>query len=318
VKRLDSKFWFQRALVSVTLACLFCSCGDGTQPLIRLVPQDSCAILSIDWSSIKTDPDLRQIIKAKQLEDLLQRLHIDGGSIKSIVVFSGIDGKSSSGLLLRGRFESKQVVADLKTHGWNEQSLDGDKVYVNTSEYIALPAPDTLFAGTREATLGVFRAKRNASESLVGSSLYKKLNTGITTTDAKPIKAFLLIPQGTLDMADAALTATSVALSFFNLGGIGQLLKAMNVARGFAFTVDHVNHERYPVELSVLMRDEDAAVFMSGSLNAMKQLSQLAADDARDQLAIREFRKMTITRRDEVLAVKMEMPAEALFPPSHR
>ena len=301
------------------LACLFCSCGDRTRSLIGLVPQDSCAILSVDWSSIKNDHELRNVLKAKELEDWLQRLRVDRGSIKSIVVFSGIDSKSSSGLLLRGGFKSKQVVAELKSHGWNEESLEGNKVYVNSSEYIALPARDTLFAGTREAALGVFRAKKSVSESLAGSSLYKKINSGISATDGKPVKAFLLIPQGTLDMADAALTATSVALSFFNLGGIGQLLKAMNVARGFAFTLDHVNHDRYPVELCVLMRDEDAAVFMNGSLNAMKHLSELAAaGDARDQLAIREFRKMSITRRDEVLTVKLEMPAEALFPPSKR
>lgn len=272
-------------------------------------------MLSVDWSAIKNDDELRRIIKAKELEDWLQRLRINGESIQNIVVFSGIDSKSISGLLLRGAFESKQVVAELKSNGWHEESIDGGTVYVNASEYIALPARNTLFAGTRDAALGVFRAKRSAPQSVVGSNLFKKINAGMSTTDAKPVKAFLLIPQGTLDMADAALTATSVALSFFNLGGVGQLLKAMNVARAFAFTLDHVNHDRYPVELCVLMRDEEAAVFMSGSLNAMKQLSELAADDARDQQAIREFRKMTITRRDEVLTVKMEMPGEALFPP---
>ena len=317
MRRVTSKSWLKRALVSVTLACVFCSCGDSPQSLIRLVPKDSCAILSVDWSLIKNDEELKRVIKTKELEHWLQRLRIDGGSIRSIVVFSGIDTKSVSGLLLRGSFESKQVVAELKSHGWTEESLEGDKVYVNTSEYIALPARNTLFAGTREAASGVFRAKSSAAESLVGSPLYKKINEGISTTAAKPVKAFLLLSQGTLDMADAALTATSVALSFFNLGGIGQLLKAMNVARGFAFTLDHVNHERYPVELGVLMRDEDTAVFMSGSLNAMKHLSELAAGDTRDQVAIREFRQMTITRRDEVLTVKLEIPAEALFPPSN-
>jgi hypothetical protein len=285
---------------------------------MRLVPQESCAVLSVDWSAIKNEAELRRVIKAKELEDWLQRLRINGESIKIIVVFSGIDSKSISGLLLRGAFDSKQVVTELKSHGWNEQSIEGGTIYSNASEYIALPERNTLFAGTREAALGVFRAKRSVPESVVGSNLFKKINSGMAGAEAKPVKAFLLIPQGTLDMADAALTATSVALSLFNLGGIGQLLKAMNVARGFAFSLDHLNHDRYPVDLCVLMRDEDAAVFMNGSLNAMKQLSELAAGDARDQQAIREFRTMTITRREEVLTVKMEMPPEALFPPSGR
>lgn len=317
MKRLISRIWLQKVLAAVLLALVFCSCGDRAQSLMRLVPQESCAILSVDWSAVQNDKELSRVIKAKELEAWLKRLRINGESIKSIIVFSGIDGKSVSGLLLRGAFESKHVIAALKSDGWHEESVDGGTVYVNASEYITLPAPNTLFAGTREAALGVFRAKKSELESVVGSRFFKKINAGVSV-DAKPVKAFLLIPQGTLDMADAALTATSVALSFFNLGGIGQLLKVMNVARGFAFTLDHANQERYPLQLCVLMRDEEAAVFMNGSLNAMKQLSELAADDARDQQAIREFRKMTITRRDEVLMVRMEMPAEALFPPSGR
>lgn len=266
---------------------------------------------------MRNDDDLRRLINAKEIDDLLQRLQINKESIRTIVVFSGMDSKTISGLLLRGSFNRKQVVAELKSNGWNEDSLDGDKVYVHASDYIALLSNNTLFAGTREAALAVFRAQENSQESILTSPSYKKINLGMST-DRKPVKAFLLIPQGTLDMADAALTATSVALSFFNLGGIGQLLKAVNVARGFAFTLDHGNYNRYPVELCVLMRDEDAAVFVSGSLNAMKELSELAAFDARDQQAIREFRKMTITRSEEVLAVKMEMPGNALFPPATR
>jgi len=282
---------------------------------MRFVPQESCAILSVEWPALKANNDFRRLFKAKELEDSLRRLQIKEESIRTIVVFSGVDSEEISGLLVRGVFDSQAIAAELKTHAWNEESLDGNKVYVHAAEYIALPSNHTLFAGTREAVLRVFRAKRNAPESIVASLSYKKVNSGISTADSKPVKAFLLIPQGTLDMADAALTATSFALSFFNLGGIGQLLKAVNVARGLAFTLDH-GKDRYPIELCVLMRDEDAAVFVSGSLNVMKQLSDLAAADVRDQQAISEFRKMTITRRQDVLAVKMEMPAEALFPPA--
>jgi hypothetical protein len=124
-----------------------------------------------------------------------------------------------------------------------------------------------------------------------------------------------LIPQGTLDMADAALTASSIALCLFNLGGVGELLKAVNVARGFAVTVDSGTGEKYPVELCVLMRDEDSAKFVSGSLNAMKTISELASSDVREQESIRALRQMSIVRKQEVLAVKLEIPGSALFPP---
>ncbi|HEY0764811.1 MAG TPA: hypothetical protein VGD61_20705 [Pyrinomonadaceae bacterium] len=315
MKKIATQNRFRTTLAGCLFALVFSSCGDRNVSLFRLVPQASCAILSVDWSVTKKDDDFRRLFKAKELEASLQRLGISDESIRTVVVFTGVDSQTLSGLLLRGNFDPKDVQAQLKRYGWTEESLDGNKVYVRSPEYIALPSSRTLFVGTRDAALGVFRARSDAPESILSSPTYKRLNSGISTSDSKPVKAFLLIPQGTLDMADAALTATSFALSFFNLGGIGQLLKAANVARGFAFTLDQGSRERYPVELCVLMRDEESAAFISGSLNTMKGLSELAALDVRDQQEIREFRKMTITRKGEVLVVKMEMPANVLFPP---
>ena len=117
-------------------------------------------------------------------------------------------------------------------------------------------------------------------------------------------------------MADAALNATSIALSLFNLGGIGQLLQTVNAAKGFGFSLNKSTREMYPVELCVLMRDEEAAVFVSGSLNALKTISALAAKDNRDRESLGAIRRMSIVRKREVLAVKMEIPEAALFPPA--
>jgi hypothetical protein len=64
------------------------------------------------------------------------------------------------------------------------------------------------------------------------------------------------------------------------------------------------------------MRDEQSAVFVSGSLNALKMVSELAATDNRDREQLRAIRQMRIVRKQEVLAVKMEIPGAALFPPA--
>jgi hypothetical protein len=49
----------------------------------------------------------------------------------------------------------------------------------------------------------------------------------------------------------------------------------------------------------------------------MKAVSELAATDNRDQESVRALRQMTIVRKHEVLAVKMEIPGSALFPPAN-
>jgi hypothetical protein len=302
--------------VTITLVLLIVSCCTTRESsLFHLVPIESCAIMSIDWSSIRDDSELRRVIKGAQFDALLRELHLDSKSVNTVAVFSALDGETMSGLLLRGSFDSKQLAGELKDSGWTENSLEGHKVYVKATDYVAMLATKTLYAGTREGALAVFRAADDSKESIVASDAYKKINAAISR-DRTPVKAFLLIPQGTLDVADAALTATSVALSLFNLGGIGQLLQAVNVAAGFGFSLDQSTGEMYPVELCVLMRDEQSAVFVNGSLNALKTISALAATDNRDREQLRAIRQMTIVRKQEVLAVKMEIPGAALFAPA--
>ncbi len=271
--------------------------------------------MSVDWSSLKDNSELRRVIKGDHFDAMLRDLGLDSESVKTMVVFSALDGQAMTGLLLRGSFDSKKIARELQSSGWKEDSLERNKVYVKAGEYVAMPSSKTLFAGTRDGALGVFRAADNSKESIVASEAYKKINTVISKNPA-PVKALLLMPQGTLDMAEAALTATSFALSLFNLGGIGQLLETVNVARGFGFSLDQSTGEMYPVELCVLMRDEQSAVFISGSLNALKTISELAARNVRDREQLRAIRRMRIVRTEEVLAVKMEIPGAALFPPS--
>jgi hypothetical protein len=280
---------------------------------MRLVPIESCAIMTIDWASLKANDELKRALNGAEFEAVLRHLRIDSESVNIVAIFSSIDSRNS-GLLLRGALDRKNIATELKANGWREESVDGHKVYVNAADYVAMPENNTLFAGTREGAVGVFRAAEDSQQSVAVSDEYKKIDAALRKK-GQPLRAFLLIPQGTLDMADAALTASSIALSLFNLGGVGELLKAVNVARGFAVTVDSGTGEKYPVELCVLMRDEDSAKFVSGSLNAMKTISELASSDVREQESIRALRQMSIVRKQEVLAVKLEIPGSALFPP---
>ena len=302
--------------VTVTLVLLVVSCCSTRESsLLRLVPAESCAIMSIDWPSLKDESELKRVIKSDHFDALLRELALDSESIKTMVVFSAIDGVAMSGLLLRGSFDSKEIARELKETGWTENKLKGHKVYMKAADYVAMLSGQTLFAGTRDGALAVFRASDNSEESIVESDAYQKINA-VISKNRSPVKTFLLIPQGTLDMADAALAATSFALSIFDLGGIGQLLQAVTAARGFGFSLDQRTGDMYPVELCVLMRDEQSAVFVSGSLNALKTVSELAATDTRDLEQLRAIRQMRVVRKQEVLAVKMEIPRAALFPPN--
>jgi hypothetical protein len=314
VKKFGSIKSFAKSLgIALTLVAFF-SCSGRESSLLRLVPIESCAVMLVDWPFVRNEQGLKRLINGNEFEALVMRLGVESQSVKSLVVFSAMNSETNAGLLLRGSFDRRRVGAGLKELGWLEDSVEGHRVYVKANDYVALPETNTVFAGTREAASSVFRALESSRESIVSSPSYRKLNE-TTSANTNPIRAFLVIPQGTLDMADASLTATSLGLSLFNLGGIGELLKAVNVASGFAFTLSRGTNQVYPVELCVLMRDEKAAVFISGSLNAMKTASAMASGN--NQESLRALQNMTITRRKEVLAIKVAMPETALFPLTH-
>jgi hypothetical protein len=307
-----------RAVVGVAGAGLIllviCACNRSQSTITDLIPADSCAVVVIDWTEVRADQDLKRLLRADQLENVLSEFAIDGGSVKKVAIFGAIDSRVKSGVLLRGSFEKGRVISSLKTRGWSEQTIEGHKVYAHGNDYVAVLQPQTLFAGTREAAASVLRTLDGSREGFVTSRSYKKINAGMTTRNA-PITAFLVIPQGTLDMADAALEGTSLALSLFDLGGVGALLKQLNVASGFGVTFGHGVNDMYPVEMCVQMRDEKAAALISGSLNLMKGFSTMASTNNRDEEALKALHNMSITRVREVLSIRMTVPQAVLMPP---
>ena len=111
--------------------------------------------MTIDWASVRAGGELRRLLKGDEFEAVLRHLQIDSASVKTATVFSSINSRTNSGLLLRGSFDGKEIGSDLRANGWREESLEGHKVYVNAADYVAMPASNTLFAGTREGAVGV-------------------------------------------------------------------------------------------------------------------------------------------------------------------
>jgi hypothetical protein len=306
------------AVICVILLLLcFCTCSRTQSTLIDLVPSDSCAVVLIDWPTVRTDYDLRQVVNGAQLETALQELALDSGAVKSIAIFSTMNSRAKAGMLLRGLLNKQNQISALKIRGWREVTTGGQQLFVKGEDYVGLPLPNTLFAGTREGALAVFQTLEDRSQSFSASTSYKEILGGMTTR-ANPLRAFLVIPQGTLDMADAALKATSFALSLFELGGVGALLSQINAASGFGISLGRAADGMYPVEMSVLMRDEKAAAFVSGSLNLLKSFSSGAGVNTRDAQAMQALRDLSISRRGEVVSLKLKVPRAALLPASGR
>jgi len=287
------------------------SCSRRETGLLDSVPSDSTALLIVNWSSVKNDNDLKLLFTGNEFEAQTRRFGVESAEVSEFVVFS--DNGTKAALLMRGKFDRREVVERLKSDGWSEESNDGTKIYASGDDYAALPQNGVLIAGTRRGVSAALQTAKNSSESIQNAVAFKKIKASMTGSKS-PVTAFLIAPEGTLEMADAALSVTAGAMSLFGLGAIGDILQKMNIAEGAGFTVAHGSKsQKYAVNLCVLMRDEKSALVAAGALNMMKSLSGMVKTNDAENLQDFDF-----TRKEKVLSIKMEMPREALMPANKR
>jgi hypothetical protein len=300
-------------LLSLGICCVLMlvgsNCSRRETGLLDSVPSGSAAILIVNWSSVKNDNDLKLLINGNEFEEQLRHFNVESTEVNEFAVFS--DTSAKVGLLVRGKFDRRQVAERLKSSGWNEDSVEGTKIYASGSDYAALPQSGVLIAGTREGVLAALQTARNSRLSVQNASSFKKIKASMSNGKS-PVTAFLIAPEGTLEMADAALSVTASAMSLFDLGGIGDILKKMNIAGGAGFTISQGStNQKYAVNLCILMRDEQSALVAAGALNMMKTLSAIAKTNDAANLQNFDF-----TRQEKVLSIEMEMPSQALMPPN--
>lgn len=280
--------------------------------LLGYVPSDSAAILIVNWKSIAGDENLKPLMSGIDFEGQMRRFGVESRSVGEIIVFAAMNSKA--GLLFRGEFNRKEIIAHLKSNGWDESSIEGRKVYVQQGDYVSLPDDGLLIAGTEAGIAASFRARENSQDNIASNAAFKKMRASLSANGKSPIAAFLIAPDGTLEAADAALSLTAGAMSFFGWGEIGSILKTLNFAGATGFTFARGTSDgRCAVNFCVLMRDEKTAALAATALNAMKGWSSAVATKASDK---ENLQSISVSREEKVISVKMEMPREMLMPPA--
>ncbi|MFN0141499.1 MAG: hypothetical protein ACKVQW_15615 [Pyrinomonadaceae bacterium] len=287
-------------------------CGRSETGLLTFVPSDSAAILIVNWTSVKKDSELRSIIKSVEFEAQMRRLGTESEAIDEVVAFGA--SSSRAALLMRGKFDRQKIINHLESTGWSESAHDGPKMYVNASDFVSLPTRGVIIGGPREGVLAALQTAKDSRENINSAAAFRNIKDEMPAGKS-PIMGFLIAPDGTLEMADAALSVTAGAMSLFGIGEIGAILKKLNVASGAGFSIARgATSQKCAVNFCVVMRDEQTATIAAGALSVMKNLSTFVGN-ADDKENLRNF---SVTRRKKVLSIKMEIPSEALMPPDTR
>lgn len=300
-------------LAALTVALLTCCVGGqgGPRGLLEFVPATSVVTAAIDWRAVRADAELGRIIPAQSVGELFAALGLAGEEVDELVIFGdGRDARTgSAGVILRGSFDPEEAVERLRGRGWREESRpDGATLYVSPGgdEYCAM-LDDLLVAGSRAGVAAT--VEHGGDDSLASNPVYEKLADRLEDTDA-PVLIVVAAPQRVQDMADAGLAISSAALDFARLEMLAGLVRQLGAVRGVGCALAHEG-EGFPVEMVAVMRDEETAGLVSGTLNLAQGLVSVAPDpagsgDARRE-ALSQFGQMSIERAGDVLSIKTVM-----------
>jgi hypothetical protein len=290
-----------------------CSSSVSRQSLFGLVPSSSFAVLTVDWQKVRNDGELKKVAKGAELESVLHELGVASESVSNIAVFS--DGQKSAegrtGMIAKGRFNSKDITQGLiNSKKWKQDTIDGRRAYVNSADDACLLFLDSqvFVVSTRAGVAAVIEAAARPEMRFTSSRAYKTL-VGRFESNQYPILMMLAFPQNSQDMANAALQISSTVMDIAGIGPLGQLLTKIGFAQGLGCAISR-NNDSFPVEVFAVMKDEEAAQFVSGGLNLLKNLAAMAPTNNQSQqqdTAVRSLQSMSITRSREVLSIRMIM-----------
>lgn len=297
-----------------------CHGSYGRREPAELIPADAAAVLSINWQAVRLDGDLSKFVKAAEIKQVFAELNVNESAVEGVSVFSdGSDGeRGSTGMILSGSFEPDEVADSLRQRGWMPEAREGRDVYMKPADGTRCAALDSgaLVCGTRKAVEGVLRVESEGGASFASTDAFERLSPALGEGD-HPVTMMIAFPQHLQDAADAALTVSSVVMDFAGVGALGQVMGKIGYSRSIGCAIDR-DGDLFPVQLVAVMKDEEAATFVSGGITLLKGLGALAgqpaARTAEEAEALRNFQNMSVAREGDTLSIGLVLSRRSLLP----
>jgi hypothetical protein len=301
---------------SLLLSCFWsCMPGRNYSPT-ELIPADTVIALSADWQEVSKDPQLKKLANTQIIENMLQSFSIAPQSVAKLVLFSNRLNPQNDdiGMILSGSYNIQQVVEQLRAQNFTRQTYKEHKLYYNQSSGRALCVVrgSLLSLGSRDMVESTLSALDSSSKALVRQPVIRRM---LESKDRhSPLEVLLAMPQEVEDMNNVVLHLSSFLMDLAGIGVIGELLNTIGFARALNCSLVRRGN-RFAVEMTVAMRDENAASLISGSLNLLKRTSNLIPRQQmspNDRAAMERFDDLKVTRNEELLSIVMSIPETEL------
>lgn len=280
--------------------------------LLRLAPSSSVLAARISWEDVRGDERLRRITNADAFLNAFGELSIASDEITEFVVFS--DSRNfddpNFGIILRGTFNSRDVIQRLAERGWAEEGGRGFKIFSSAGgrSSIALLRSGGLVFGKRSSVESVLGVELSPRKSLASAHPFAGMVSRFAVGN-QPISAILALPREYQFAGDVAMKIISIALDLNGLGFVGSLFDKIGFARGLGCSISR-NGTLYPIELIAVMKDEGAASFVSSGLQLLKGASSLLPESRmtrQEKENMQVFQSMAVNTQGPTLSIKVTM-----------
>lgn len=299
-------------LLCLGLVILFSVGCRSRRKHFSLIPYSTSVWMNMSLAEIASDPEFAQALSLDDLRSALDQIGVDVMKVSRMTAFADLRSQQE-GALLTGHYRTKDIVKKLREQGFKEESYLRGKIYRHPSrdEGVAMLSRYTLVLGTIGGVKSVLDVKYGKRKSLLKLPEGKLLLSKFAYSDA-PVTMGLLVPKEILDMGRAGLSLGSAALDILGVGAIGALLQKIGLAEGIGMEMRR-NGDEFPVKLTCIMQNEDAASFIAGTLNLLKEVSSFIPQNPSEQQDLEALRKMEITREENLLSITLAMPRQTFI-----
>lgn len=286
--------------------------------VINVVPSNSLFVMSLNWPEVRSDDDFKSLIKSDGFERVLRQAGIEPEKVNQLAVFGDArkSGDGSSGVIFSGSFNARTIINQLKTQGWGEGVFQGSKIYSKSSgdAYITYLKSQLMVIGTKSGVEGAISAQSDSKKAFVSAKSVKTLITQLNEKQ-KPVSIFVALPESTQDMSNVIVDLSATVLNLAGVEPLGVLLSKIGIPGAMGCSISK-DGENFPLELLILMEDEDASQAVSGILNLIKITAAGIQKNSAGQSEAQKhqsYQSLQVSRERELLSVKIDLTRKDLM-----
>lgn len=300
-------------LIFIGLSFLTSVSAQKNISVISLVPEKSVAVLRVDWTKVRGNGKLKQVVNGDSFSNIGSLIGVSEEKISEWVIFSDINPTSSKGMgmIVAGNFTLQSIAQFARSKDWRSEKIGAQTAFVNpTDNSYLLPIRNGLLAaGSKSGIEKVSKVLSRQGKNLISNAPFDSMWSEIRAKSF-PINFMVGVPEEYKMVADIAYKVAAKLMNLASFGIIGTVMETIGFVNCFGFNISH-RETVFPTQILAMMDSETKAWIASGAVNLLKKAPNAVGMQAKteeDRQFLESVQTMSATYKKTLLTVNFEMP----------